>query len=68
MAGVSHDRVSTVTAVRCRGSRGRINKPASVVQVACELQRDWAREETVETFAQILFGGERALAGAAQRA
>jgi len=54
--------------VRCRGSRGRISKPASVVQVAREPQRDWAREETVETFAQILFGGERALAGAAQRA
>ena len=28
------------------------------------LQRDWARQETAEGFTQILFGGERPLAGA----
>lgn len=39
-------------------------KPTSVVQVACEVQRDWARAETAGGFAQILFGGERPLAGA----
>jgi nicotinamidase-related amidase len=39
-------------------------QPTSVVQVGCELQRDWARQETAEGFAQILFGGDRALAGA----
>ncbi len=39
-------------------------QPTSVVQVACELQRDWARSETADGFAQILFGGERPLAGA----
>ncbi|HEV2257039.1 MAG TPA: isochorismatase family protein [Streptosporangiaceae bacterium] len=39
-------------------------KPTSVVQVACELQRDWARAETADSFAQILFGGNRPLAGA----
>ena len=32
MAGVSHDRVSTVTAVRCRGSRGR---PETVRATVC---------------------------------
>ena len=31
-------------------------KPTSLTQVACELQRDWAREETAQAFAQILFG------------
>src|ERR1700756_2286568 len=36
----------------------------SVVQVGCELQRDWARKETVEGFTRILFGGDRPLAGA----
>jgi hypothetical protein len=30
------------------------------------VQRDWARGETAEGFGQILFGGERALAGAAR--
>jgi nicotinamidase-related amidase len=35
----------------------------SVTQVGCELQRDWARGNTAEDFQQILFGGERALAG-----
>lgn len=30
-------------------------QPVSWVQVACELQRDWAREATVPTFADILF-------------
>jgi nicotinamidase-related amidase len=39
-------------------------KPTSVVQVGCELQRDWGRQETAEGFTQILFGGERPLAGA----
>ncbi len=39
-------------------------KPTSVVQVGCELQRDWARQETAEDFTQILFGGDRPLAGA----
>ena len=41
-------------------------QPTSVTQVGCELQRDWARGETAEGFQQILFGGERALAGAAR--
>jgi nicotinamidase-related amidase len=36
----------------------------SVAQVGCELQRDWGRQETAEGFSQILFGGERPLAGA----
>jgi nicotinamidase-related amidase len=39
-------------------------KPTSVVQVGCELQRDWAHQETAEGFTQILFGGDRPLAGA----
>jgi len=39
-------------------------QPASVVQVGCELQRDWARQETAEGFTQILFGGDSPLAGA----
>jgi nicotinamidase-related amidase len=39
-------------------------QPTSVVQVACELQRDWARQETANSFSQILFGGDRPLAGA----
>jgi nicotinamidase-related amidase len=30
--------------------------PVSWVQVICELQRDWARTETVPTFREILFG------------
>jgi nicotinamidase-related amidase len=29
-------------------------KPTSVAQLACELQRDWARPETVNDFAEIL--------------
>jgi len=41
-------------------------RPTSVTQVGCELQRDWARGETAKGFAQILFGGDRALAGAAR--
>ncbi len=40
-------------------------QPTSVAQVGCELQRDWARQETAEGFAQILFGGDRPLAGLA---
>jgi hypothetical protein len=40
-------------------------QPTSVVQVGCELQGDWARQETVEGFTQILFGGDRPLAGRA---
>jgi nicotinamidase-related amidase len=39
-------------------------QPTSVVQVACELQRDWARQDTANSFSQILFGGDRPLAGA----
>jgi nicotinamidase-related amidase len=39
-------------------------KPTSVVQVGCELQRDWDRQETAGGFTQVLFGGERPLAGA----
>src|SRR6266566_4704044 len=39
-------------------------QPTSVVQVGCELQRDWARQETAEGFTQILFGGGQSLAGA----
>jgi len=39
-------------------------QPTSVVQVGCELQRDWARQETAEGFTQILFGGDSPLAGA----
>jgi nicotinamidase-related amidase len=31
-------------------------KPTSWVQLACELQRDWARTKTAATFADILFG------------
>ena len=42
-------------------------QPTSVTQVGCELQRDWARQETAEGFTQILFGGDRPLAGAGQR-
>jgi hypothetical protein len=38
-------------------------QPTSVVQVGCELQRDWARQETAEGFTQILFGGDSPLAG-----
>ncbi|WP_200953632.1 MULTISPECIES: isochorismatase family protein [Rhizobium/Agrobacterium group] len=30
-------------------------KPVSWVQLICELQRDWNREETVPGFADILF-------------
>ena len=39
-------------------------KPTSVVQMGCELQRDWGRQETAEGFTQILFGDPRPLAGA----
>jgi len=35
-------------------------RPVSWVQVLCELQRDWARHETVPTFARILFTVEGA--------
>jgi nicotinamidase-related amidase len=31
-------------------------RPASVTQLLCELQRDWARVETAPVFADILFG------------
>lgn len=31
-------------------------RPVSWVQVICELQRDWAREDTVRPFKEILFG------------
>jgi nicotinamidase-related amidase len=33
-------------------------KPMSWVQLACELQRDWARAETAASFAEILFAVE----------
>ena len=39
-----------------------------MVQVGCELQRDWERQETAEGFTQILFGGDRPLAGAGHEA
>ena len=32
--------------------------PTSVVQLLCELQRDWARTETVQTVTEILFARE----------
>jgi hypothetical protein len=32
--------------------------------VGCELQRDWGRQDTAAGFTQILFGGDRPLAGA----
>jgi hypothetical protein len=38
-------------------------QPTSVAQVGCELQRDWARQETAEGFTQVLFGGDPPLAG-----
>lgn len=33
-------------------------RPTSWVQVLCELQRDWARKETAQQFAEILFAVE----------
>jgi nicotinamidase-related amidase len=39
-------------------------QPTSVVQVACELRRDWARAETADEFGEILFGGDWPLAAA----
>jgi nicotinamidase-related amidase len=33
-------------------------KPVSWVQLACELQRDWARKDTAKAFAEILFAVE----------
>jgi nicotinamidase-related amidase len=30
-------------------------QPISWVSLLCELQRDWARSETVKTFADVLF-------------
>ncbi|HXP30658.1 MAG TPA: hydrolase [Stellaceae bacterium] len=33
-------------------------KPISWVQLACELQRDWARKDTAKAFAEILFAVE----------
>jgi nicotinamidase-related amidase len=33
-------------------------QPTSVVQLLCELQRDWARTETVQTVTEILFARE----------
>jgi len=54
-----------------RGASGRLDrialadgKPTSMVQVGCELQRDWGRPDIAEGFTQILFGGDRPLAGA----
>jgi nicotinamidase-related amidase len=31
-------------------------KPTSVIQLLCELQRDWARKDTAGAFAEIAFG------------
>ncbi|HEX4294675.1 MAG TPA: hypothetical protein VHZ29_11110, partial [Rhizomicrobium sp.] len=31
-------------------------QPTSVVQLLCELQRDWARKDTSDGFAEIAFG------------
>lgn len=33
--------------------------PVSWVQLICELQRDWARHETVQPFREILFGSRK---------
>jgi len=44
------------------------DQPTSVVQVGCELQRDWTRQETAEGFTQILFGGEQPPGRGSQRA
>lgn len=33
--------------------------PVSWVQLICELQRDWARQETVQPFREILFGSRK---------
>jgi nicotinamidase-related amidase len=33
--------------------------PVSWVQLICELQRDWARKETVQPFREILFGSRK---------
>jgi nicotinamidase-related amidase len=33
-------------------------KLVSWAQMACELQRDWARKDTAKTFAEILFAVE----------
>jgi nicotinamidase-related amidase len=30
-------------------------KPISWIQLACELQRDWARKDTAQHFAEIVF-------------
>jgi hypothetical protein len=32
-----------------------VGKPTSWVALACELQRDWARQETVPEFIRIVF-------------
>lgn len=40
--------------------------PVSWVQVICELQRDWARTQTVQPFTEVLFG-PRAAASATER-
>ena len=60
-----------MTSEPIRGAPGRAGpiaqaggQPASAAQVGCELQQDWARQETAEGFTQILFGGNRPLAGA----
>jgi nicotinamidase-related amidase len=37
-------------------------KPSSVAQLLCELQRDWARQETVDAFTEQLLGGPKPLA------
>jgi len=61
-----------MTSEPIRGAPGGLDRiaqaggqPASVAQVGCELQQDWARQETAEGFTQILFGGDRPRPGLA---
>jgi hypothetical protein len=60
-------RLRTTSAEAHRAGLDRIaqagGQPTSVTQVGCELQRDWARQETAEGFTQVLFGGDQPLAG-----
>ena len=43
-------------------------KPVSWVQLICELQRDWARKETVQAFSDILFDAKVPFMAAERRA
>jgi hypothetical protein len=47
-----------VTALMLRRLEQAGANPVSCVQMACELQRDWARSQTAGTFAEILFAVE----------